>query len=176
MEITIRKLSPEDAPDYRKIRLESLIAHPDSFGANYEEQNKLPKLMFEKAIESPRDDRFVMGAFDQSALIGICGFIPFAMADFHDLANTGSIIQMYVRPSYRGNNIGTNLIKAVLAEAFKFPDIEQVVLGVKGGNLSAIRVYEKVGFQSYKPDKAEQIYDSNDDKMMIIYLGDYYVD
>ena len=145
MEITYRKLGPADAAQYRAIRLESIRAHPESFGSGYEAQAKLPKLMFEQALERPYDQRFLIGAFDQDELIGICGFVPKALTNT-DLAHTGTIIQMYVRAAYSGRKVGFNLMTAVIAEAFKLGDIEQLVLGVRIGNLSAITVYEQVGF------------------------------
>ena len=98
MEIAYRRLDRADAAQYRAIRLESMKAHPESFGSGYEQQSKLPKLMFEKALEQPMDDRFLIGAFDQHELIGICGFVP--LASFQpELAGVGEIIQVYVRRS-----------------------------------------------------------------------------
>jgi ribosomal protein S18 acetylase RimI-like enzyme len=151
MEISFRKLLPDDSPQFRTIRLESLKAHPESFGSTFEEQSKLPKLMFEKAIEKPYDDRYVIGAFHKKVLIGICGFVPFALDTFPDMENTGTIIQMYVRSAYRGRKIGLNLVKTVVDEAFKLPDIRQIVLGVREENTSAIRVYERAGFLIFNP-------------------------
>lgn len=152
MKISYRKLVSVDSAQYREIRLESLKAHPESFGSTFDEQRKLPKLMFEKALEQPFDERFVIGAFDQKALIGICGFIPFVLDNNLDLSNVGTIIQMYVRAMYSGRKIGLNLVKATIREAFTLPDIEQIMLGVKEGNLSAVRVYEQAGFQTYNSE------------------------
>jgi len=155
MKITYRKLVAIDSKQYREVRLESLKLHPESFGSTFAEQRKLPKLMFEKALEQPVDGRFVIGAFDQESLIGICGFIPFVLDSKDDLDNTGTIIQMYVKSAYRGRKVGLGLIKATLHEAFKIPGIEQIVLGVKKGNMSAIRVYEQAGFEIVNPDGRE---------------------
>jgi RimJ/RimL family protein N-acetyltransferase len=151
MKISYRKLLPDDSHQYRTIRLESLKAHPESFSSNYEEQSKLPKLMFEKAIEEPYDDRYVIGAFHKKELIGICGFVPFTLDTFPDMVNVGTIIQMYVRAAYRGRKIGSNLVKTLVDEAFKIPDIRQIVLGVREENTSAIRVYEGAGFLTFNP-------------------------
>jgi RimJ/RimL family protein N-acetyltransferase len=171
MNISYRKLTAVDARHYRAIRLESLKLHPENFGASFEEQSKLPKLMFEKALEQPVDDRFVMGAFDQQTLIGICGFIPF-VRDHDDLKNTGVIIQMYVKPAYRGKKIGLGLVSALLDEAFKLSDIEQVILGVVKGNMSAIRVYEQAGLELCNPEGRE--IDMNEDELrMIIRRADF---
>ena len=155
MTITYRKLGPADAVRYREIRLESLKAHPEAFGSSYEKQARMPKLMFEAALEEPVDERFVVGAFDGQDLVGIFGYVPFAMDESLDAGRAGSLIQMYVRPAYRGQKIGLGLTKAVVAEAFKDPELEQIVLGVKEANVRAIRVYEEAGFRAYKSGGCE---------------------
>lgn len=141
---------PGDAASYREIRLASLKTDPEGFGASYEEQAKLPKLMFEAAIEEPVDERFVIGSYDGEDLVGIFGYVPFVMDDSLEPGSAGTLIQMYVRPAYRGKKIGLGLTEAVVEEAFKDPEITQIVLGVKEGNVTAIRVYEEAGFQTYR--------------------------
>jgi len=161
--ISFRKLAPSDSAHYREIRLESLRAHPESFGSDLEAQSRLPKLMFEQAIEQPVDERFVIGAFDREDMVGICGFVPFAP----DLENAGTIIQTYVRSAYRGRKIGLGLVQAVLDEAFTNPGIEQIVLEVKEGNKRANRVYEQAGFRTYEAGGREAEVQEGD-RMMII--------
>jgi len=151
MELSFRRLTVKDAKQYRSIRLESLKLHPDRFGASYEEQSRLPKLMFEGALEAPVDERFVIGAFDQGLLIGICGFVPVVDIVDQDPQNAGTLIQMYVRKAYRGRKVGLRLVQATIQGAFSNPSIEQIILGVQNDNLSAIRVYEAAGFRTYDP-------------------------
>lgn len=172
MDISYRKLAPSDSKQYREIRLESLKAHPESFGSTFEEQSKLPKLMFEKALEQPVDDRFVIGAFDQKELIGICGFIPFVPDNIHELRAAGALIQMYVRSAYRGRKIGLRLVAATIRDAFSISSIEQVVLEVKEGNKSAIRVYEQAGFQDYHSEGNNAEVSNDGLRMMIIRRDD----
>lgn len=150
MKITYRKLDAADSRRYREIRLESLKVHPESFGSSYEEQRQLPKLKIEKMLEQPVDESFVVGAFDQKAIVGICAFIPFIPSDEHGFRYAGVIIQVYVKSAYSGKKVGLNLVKVVIDEAFKLPDIEQIILEVVEGNISAIRVYEQAGFQTHK--------------------------
>ena len=111
--------------------------------------------MFEAALEAPVDERFVMGAFAQTELIGICGFVPFVSEELQTLRKAGSLIQMYVKPAYRGKKIGLGLVKALTQEAFALPNIDQIVLEVKADNLGAIRVYEQAGFVTYRAEGRE---------------------
>lgn len=141
--ISYRKLGSADSAQYREIRLESLKLHPESYGSTYEEQSKLPKLMFERALEKGADDRLLFGAFDGEMLIGICGFVQ---RNWFGLSDAGTIVQPYVKSAYRGRRIGLSLVQAVIDEAFQDPDVRQIVLGVNPDNTSAIRVYEQAGF------------------------------
>lgn len=168
MSISYRKLAPGDSWQYRKIRLESLKAHPESYGATYEEESRIPKLRFEIAIEQPVEDRFVIGAFDHEELIGLCAFVPFTLGDILDLSDTGTLIQMYVRSTYNGRKIGLNLTNAVIHEAFSISDINKIVLGVRKGNMSAIRVYDQAGFQPYHSDEPGDEAGHDDYRIMVI--------
>lgn len=141
--IAYRVLRSEDSATYREIRLESLKLHPEAYGSTYEDQRKLPKLMFQKALEEGADDRFIYGAFDGDTLVGICGFVQ---KNWFDLNAAGTLIQMYVKAPYRGRRIGLKLVNAVVHQAFQDPDVRQIVLGVNTDNTAAICVYEQAGF------------------------------
>jgi ribosomal protein S18 acetylase RimI-like enzyme len=134
---------------YREIRLESLKAHPEYFESSYQEQKKLPRLMFEKAIEQPQDERFVLGAFDKDQIVGICGFVYIKNQTNAGLRNVGSLIQLYVKPEYRGMGVGLYLVEYLIEEGFQIPGIEHIVLEVSEDNQPAIRIYEQAGFVPY---------------------------
>ena len=127
MTITYRKLIPGDSRQYRKIRLESLKDHPESFGASYEKEKMQPKLRFEEMIETQSTEAIMIGAFGKEELIGICGFVAFTLDDILNLDNAGTIIQMYVRIDYSGQKIGLNLINATVQQAFKIIDIDMII-------------------------------------------------
>jgi RimJ/RimL family protein N-acetyltransferase len=55
----------------------------------------------------------------------------------------------------------------VLREAFQIADMEQIVLTVKEGNISARRVYEQAGFQPYSSEP-----NKDGEQMMIIRRGE----
>lgn len=144
MEIAYRKLQPEDAGRYRALRLDCLKRFPEAFGSTYDEEAMLPKLRFEALIEECASDSFMVGAFSDGILIGIAGF---RRAERRKARHRGEIVQMYVDPIYRGQRIGESLLRMVIAMAFTLKGIEQVELGVVSNNVSAIALYEKIGFQ-----------------------------
>ena len=69
-----------------------------------------------------------------------------------ELADTGSIIQVYVKPAYRKSKVGLTLMTHVAKEAFKLPTIQRIQLGVMLDNLSAIRIYQQAGFTALAPE------------------------
>lgn len=103
MNINYRKLLPEESKAYRTIRLESLEQFPESFGASYQEALKIEKFQIERDIEEQTFGRFVLGAYADDLLIGICTFVT---SD----KNSGTIYQMYVKREFQGKNIGQGLI------------------------------------------------------------------
>ena len=57
----------------------------------------------------------------------------------------GRVFSIAVRDAYQGINIGTQLMKSVIAK-FHRKEISDIVLEVKSGNLRAMRFYQRLGF------------------------------
>ncbi|WP_326984656.1 GNAT family N-acetyltransferase [Chryseobacterium sp. MYb264] len=139
MNIQYRKLIPEESKRYRNIRLESLQKFPESFGVSYEEAVKDEKLRIESDIENQTKERFVVGAFHEDQLIGICTFVK-------DENCNGNIYEMYVQSEFQGNNIGTFLIERTIEESNKNFGVIDIFLEVKVTNEKAYYLYKKIGF------------------------------
>lgn len=149
-----RLLGPSDSLAYRQLRLESLKLEPESFGASYTEQIKLPKLYFEKLLEQQDSQRLMLGAFDGQTLFGLCGLVPEEEAQIE-------IIQMYVAPAYRGQGVGLALLALAKDCALNGLQAQALVLRVFKHNTAAVRSYLKTGFEAVEaPDKtgADELY------------------
>src|SRR5215212_9942228 len=123
MPIIIRKLQPHESAAYRAIRLACLKNVPESFGSTYEEEILNPKFLFEAFIENGSPDHVMFGAFDEERLIGITGFNRMAR---QRASHRGEVVQVYVEPGYRGQNVGEKLLRHLLKYAFSLEGIEQV--------------------------------------------------
>ncbi len=150
MEILYRILAPDETKLYRSIRLESLQTFPNSYGSNYKDQKAKEKLGFENIIAQELSDQFIMGAFSESSLLGICGF--YRNPDQRE-QHKGAIIQMYVRPTYQGQQIGAALLETTMQKGFELKEIERINLGVYSHNKAAIHLYQKAGFKTYGIEK-----------------------
>jgi GNAT superfamily N-acetyltransferase len=108
MQVNFRQLRSEDILSYRKVRAECLQNFPDNFGSTFEEESKIPELKFERYLRENNPNKFMLGAFSGIELFGICGFIR---EDRNKTKHRGEIVQMYVNPSFEGQNIGKQLLQ-----------------------------------------------------------------
>jgi len=143
MDLICKKIPPNDSHLYRALRLESLKYNPEAFETSYQESINTPQLHFEKIIKENSPNKFVMGAYIENQLVGLCAFVDY---NNHGVMNTGTLIQMYVTPEFRGNNISHRLIDAVTQVALKTFHICNMLLEVKETNHSAVKTYNRAGF------------------------------
>ena len=142
MPTTIRKLSGSDAADFRTLRLEGLLAHPEAFGASWEDESLLSVEDFAQRLRQ----QHVFGAFrtDTKAMVGAVGI---KVSTASKTRHKGVIWGMYVRPEVRGLGVGAALIQHAIRYAS--PILEQINLDVEASNVSAHRLYLKMGFEQY---------------------------
>lgn len=170
MEISYRRLQPADAVLYRPLRLECLCEFPHHFGSSHAEEAAKPKLYMESQIESRSAEAFVVGAFDGGNLIGICGLRRDPAPKRRHAAD---VIQMYVQERYAGRKIGLGLMQALIAEAWKIEELEQLVLSVMTSAQAAIRVYGQAGFEQFGFHKDYiKVDDRKEDALMMILFRD----
>jgi ribosomal protein S18 acetylase RimI-like enzyme len=143
--ITLRKLTLDDAPAFRELRLYGLQECPTAFGASFEQESVQPLEFFAGRIASSAD-RMVMGAFDGDRLIGVAAFVRDAALKTR---HRGAIYSMYVHPDSRGRGAGRNLLEALLSEVESVPGLRSVRLSVTVGNDRAQQLYESLGFTVY---------------------------
>jgi len=144
--INFRLLDTKDRESCRQIRLECLTSYPEFFGDTYEEEINAPNLKFDKALRSSDSTSFLMGAYSEDSLVGICGFI-------HDgkmkASHRGELVDVYIDPSFSRHGIGSELLALTIARVFENNFIDQVLLSVVNTNEKAINLYKKHGFVQY---------------------------
>ena len=145
----IRKLTKDDAEDYRQIRLEALYKNPDSFGTTYHEEAI-------KTIEQFRDrilvdnNNFILGCFEDKELIGI---VAFHQESRIKLRHKAYISSMYVQQEYRGKGIGSLLLNELIERAKAINEVEILLLDIVKINFLAKQLYLSLGFQIYGIEK-----------------------
>jgi len=137
----LRQLGESDAATYRELRLEGLSANPDAFGASFEEEECMSLSWFEDRLEN----NIIFGGYaNDHALVGVAGLmIPTSTK----LRHKGTLWGMFLRPEARGTGLARSLAERIIERAEGI--VEEVLLTVVTSNVSAVRLYEDLGFEKY---------------------------
>lgn len=138
----LRRLSASDATAYRDFRLRGLQAHPEAFGASWEEEAPQPLAWFENRL-----DRNVIFGGNLAATSDLGGVAGFYVPDSAKQRHKGVLWGMLVQPQARGTGLAPALIARVLEHAKE--TVEEIRLTVVSTNAAAIRLYERAGFEQY---------------------------
>ena len=138
----VRRLSASDAANFRDLRLDGLRAHPEAFGASWEEEAAQPLPWFVDRLS--RNVIFGGGPTGTSDLWGVAGFY---VLDSAKQRHKGVLWGMFVQPEARGTGLAPSLVARVLEHAKE--TVEEVRLTVVANNMAAVRLYERAGFQQY---------------------------
>ena len=139
----IRRLTPDDAREYRALRIRALWEFPEAFTSSYEEDEKQPIEKWEVRLGG--EHTLFWGAYEGAALCGMVGLETEQRAKNRHKA---TVIGMYVSQEYFGTGMGRALVDALLAHARR-AGLELLVLTVTEGNEVATRFYEAAGFRSF---------------------------
>lgn len=147
-EIEIRRLTADDAHAFFSLRLEALERDPLAFTESAAEHHAITIENIAKKLGSDGDnnDSFVLGAFNQDALIGMVGFARLAPEKRRHKA---MIWGVYVREEWRGKGIARVLMSEVLARAKTVDGLEQILLSVGTKQNVARKLYQSFGFVVY---------------------------
>ncbi|SDH13744.1 Protein N-acetyltransferase, RimJ/RimL family [Planococcus glaciei] len=140
----IRELTAADAAAYRELRIEALTNNPDAFGSVLKDALQKPVETTAENLASPLAVTF--GAFSEGRLVGNVTLLREAAKKMKHRAN---VVAVYVTPRARGNGVASRLMEELLDYANEWEGIEQLYLTVSSHNRSAIRLYERFGFEKY---------------------------
>lgn len=145
--LVIRALVPHEGPLYRAIRLRSLADSPDAFATTLAEQEahgpETWAARLSAAAISGKDCPLVAEWNGEPA-----GLV-WAKVDGADDAVV-NIFQMWVSPESRGRGVAAALLGEAIAWA-RSKNARAVQLSVTCGNSSAVRLYERAGFENDGP-------------------------
>lgn len=145
MTFTIKPLQISAANCLRALRVEALRAHPDCFGFSPEEADQESDATYAELAASG----FVVGCFDQQGeLAGMAGL---AIGSMRKVWHRATLWGVYIRPELRGQGAGEAMVRAAVALA-RSP-VEEVTLTVGLENVSAVKLYERLGFLRYAIDE-----------------------
>ncbi|MFC0251367.1 GNAT family N-acetyltransferase [Massilia consociata] len=140
----IRRLLPQEWQAYRAIRLRALADAPDAFGSTLAAEGALaPDTWAARVAKSALSGIDCALVAEQAG--GFVGLL-WAKVDAQD-AGRVNLFQMWVAPECRGRGVAAALLGEALGWA-RARGTRVVHLGVNRANGSAVRLYERAGFES----------------------------
>ena len=149
----IRTLQPEDAAAYQALRLRGLAEVPTAFASSWEEELGTP---LEEVARRLRPDvtGAVFGAFTSGQLVALAGVQRESMVK---LRHKAWLWGMYVSPEHRRSGVGSRLLEHALPYVWQSLGVAQVHLGVHTGNVSALALYRRFGFEVWGTERGALI-------------------
>lgn len=147
MSVVIRPLQPYDLSAYRALRLEALKAHPDAFTSDYAVQVAEPDAFWQQRLSENHNHphQIIYGAEENGDLIGMTGI---GCGNSPKTVHSALIWGVYIKPAYRGQQLGERLLRACIAWA-RTHGVTVIKLGVMVGNDAAQACYTRCGFVTY---------------------------
>lgn len=143
-ELLIRRLTPQNAPQYRTLRLQAFRDHPEAFTSSYEEEAEKPMASSAQRLAANSSVKF-WGAFVNGVLAGLVGL---EREQRLKARHKGLVIGMYVAPEHARRGIARALLNTLLLDA-RASQLEMLTLTVTCGNQGAENLYLEAGFVSY---------------------------
>jgi GNAT superfamily N-acetyltransferase len=135
----VRRLTPEDAPLLKTVRLKALADAPEAFGSTYEREVAFTDDAWTARLDAHANPHFI----DQDDSGAVLGLVAGIRAD-GDRTNL-YLVAMWVTPEARGTGSADRLVQRVIDWARTEP-ADVLRLHVTEGNRRAERVYERHGF------------------------------
>jgi ribosomal protein S18 acetylase RimI-like enzyme len=141
--IEIIKLTPDEWPLYKEIRLDALLRAPEAFSSRYDDGVKSPDTYWQGRLRDTLagDKSWLLFARVQGRLVGLIG------AFRSEAGDTVDIISVYVVPEMRSMGVGRLLMEAILAEVGRVPGVKKAKLGVNADQAPAVALYKRMGFR-----------------------------
>lgn len=138
----ISKLTPGEWEQYKQLRLEALKEDGTAFGESYAESSQRSDEEWQRRLTNPKNH--IMVARDGDRLFAMAGACQEEGEKVRHIAYAWGV---YVNKDYRGKGVGKKLMEALLEEVRKNNEIEKVNLNVNTIQQSAVKLYEKLGFE-----------------------------
>jgi len=150
--IITRRIQPDEADLFKRIRLAALQNAPYAFSSTYDSALRRTAESWREQAESTAfgNDRATFITFSNNEPVGIA-----ALYRLDNQADVGEMLQVWVAPEQRGTGVAWDLMNALFTWA-DGNNFRTVIAKVTNGNARAIKFYIKYGFSIGGTDEYSQ--------------------
>lgn len=147
---SIRLVERADLDAFWQLRLKALLDHPNAFGSDYASSKESGPSYTERGYFDGGINSLFAAFSPGGELIGQAG----TFAEVGKRSHIAHIISVYVHPDHRGHEIGSDLVQQCIDHLSSFSAITSIRISVNAANVSALRIYERLGFKAWgeEPD------------------------
>jgi len=136
--VRLDRLTPQEGPRLRAIRLRALLDAPEAFGSTFEEATAWPAERWSKQLV----ELTTLVAVSEKGLD--VGLVRCAREEAR--IETAWLISMWVAPEVRRTGVGGVLVDAVIDWA-RSNGVNRLLLDVADNNVPAVALYARKGFE-----------------------------
>jgi RimJ/RimL family protein N-acetyltransferase len=145
---SLRELVPDDAPQFRKLRIDALTTSSDVLAATLEEVEAESEDVVHQDIGARiRNGGFSVGAFSEQ--LDMVGMVNVARPSLERLRHIGCIWGVFVSTEHRNRGLARELLLEAIRLARNIEDLHQLHIEVVTSNASALQLYQELGFECY---------------------------
>ena len=152
----IREARTTDVLQYRDLRLFALQNAPTAFSADYQTNLSRPMSFWENRLQ-PDEDSTIFFAEHENHLIGMTGI---RRRESLKTRHGADVLSVFVHPEWRGLHIAEKILEACVSWGIA-RNVNILKLGVMATNISAVRLYERCGFEIYGTEPRDVFYEGN---------------
>ena len=169
----VRELIPADFKAYWQLRLTALRTEPTAFASSYEEEQRKPVAQIKERFlnDCQSSNIHILGAFAGSELIGMMVLVR---EEKLKRRHIGWIFGVFVAAHRRGTGLGSKMLDEQIKRAKQTAGLEQLQLGVRSDNKTALTLYQSRGFETFGLEKEGLRVNGRyyDEVHMALFLGD----
>jgi RimJ/RimL family protein N-acetyltransferase len=144
--IEIRRVHPSEMDHWFEMRIESLRESPSAFMSSPETELAQGVEVFRERIANGENENLIFAAFDGETIAGSVGLVRDSALKARHKA---TIWGMYVRPAYRNQKLGKQLLSAAIKFAKSKMKVEKLDLSVDSAREPAKQLYSSLGFKKW---------------------------
>ena len=144
--LEIKPLPPEEWHKYRELRLNALKQSPNEFIRSFEEEAPIPKEVWVKKLEEAQKGKNFWLFFGMEVGHDPVAMISASLGEGDKISHIATIAGPYVLPESREDGLSVKLIKTVIQELSKNPEVRKARAFIAMDQRDLVAAYGSLGF------------------------------